>query len=264
MTIVRNHAKERLRAGDPAIGFGVHYSRTANVAAIAKQCGFDWLFIDMEHGSMDVDHVVQLCVAALPVGITPVVRVPGHQHFHAARVLDGGALGVVVPHVSTLEEARQVVRNCKFPPAGHRSMTSTLPHFGYATPPAAEAAVSMNDAVLVIVMLETPEAIENADAIAALDGIDSLLIGTNDLTAEMGIPGQFGHEKARAAYKTTIAACRKHGKHAGMGGVTDHALMQEYIQMGVRLVLGGSDLSFLMAAAKARTEFLRSISLDGG
>ena len=264
MTIVSNFAKQRLQAGELAIGCNVTYSRTVNVSAIAKRCGFDWLFIDMEHGSMDVDHVVQLSVAALPVGITPIVRVPGHQHFHASRVLDGGAMGVVVPHVSTVEEARQVVRNCKFPPVGHRSMIGTLPHFGYATPPAGEAATAMNDAVLIIVMLETPEAIENADAIARLDGIDALLIGTNDLTAEMGIPGQFGHQKAHAAYETTIAACRKHGKHAGMGGVYETGLMQKYIQMGVRLVLGGSDLSFLMAAAKAQSEFLRAISLDAG
>ena len=80
-----------------------------------KTCGFDWLFIDMEHNAMDVDMAVQISVAAQDAGITPIVRVPGYQHFHATRVLDGGAQGIVVPHVDTVEVAAQMVSNTKYP-----------------------------------------------------------------------------------------------------------------------------------------------------
>ena len=104
--------------------------------------------------------------------------------------------------------------------------------------------------LLVIAMIETPTAIANAEAIAAVPGIDALLIGTNDLAAEMGIPGEFGHARIVGAYETVIAACRKHNKWPGMGGVDAEELMQKYIGMGMRLVLTGSDGGFLMAGRR--------------
>ena len=107
-------------------------------------------------------------------------------------------------------------------------------------------------------MLETPQAIANADAIAAVPGIDALLVGTNDLAMELGIPGGFGDERIVAAYQAVIDACRKHGKHAGVGGIADEALLRRYIGMGVRLVLPGSDLAFLMAAASDRAAAMRA------
>jgi 2-keto-3-deoxy-L-rhamnonate aldolase RhmA len=114
-----------------------------------------------------------------------------------------------------------------------------------------------NAALLVIPMMETPTAIANAAAIAAVPGIDALLIGTNDLAAEMGIPGDFGHEKIAGAYETVIAACRKHNKWPGMAGVYVEELMQRYIGMGMRLVLSGSDGAFLMAGASRRAALVR-------
>ena len=164
MTIIANAAKQKLAAGELAIGFGLRSMRTVDAGRIAAACGFDWLFIDMEHGSYDVDLACQISVAALDSGITPIPRVPGHQHFHASRVLDGGAMGVVVPHVSTVAEAKAAVDHCKFPPVGHRSMVGGLAQLGYGGGGSvANQAKIMNDNTLVVVMLETPEAIENAD-----------------------------------------------------------------------------------------------------
>jgi len=233
----------------------------AKNAGIAKECGYDWLFIDMEHNTMGVDAAVQISVAALPVGITPIVRVPAHEHFHATRVLDGGAQGVVVPHVNSVEQARRVVENCKYPPIGHRSLTAPMPQLGFRTMPVADAIEALNRNTLVVAMLETPQAVDNADAIAAVEGIDALLIGTNDLAAEMAIPGQFGHARIEAAYAAMIAATKKHGKFAGMGGVYEHGLMEKFIRMGVRLLLGGGDVAFMMAAARTRADFLKSLKL---
>lgn len=259
MTIVPNTMKERLEEGKLAIGFNVVHWRSGNIAGIAKACDFDWLFIDMEHNTMDIDTATQICVAALPTGVTPIVRVPSHDHFHASRVLDGGAMGIVVPHVNTPDQARAIAANCKFPPLGHRSLTAPSPQLGFKAHPVTEAIEILNRNTLVIVMLETPEAIDNADAIAAVEGVDALLIGTNDLAAEMGIPGQFGHARIEAAYERMIAAANAHGKFAGLGGVYDHPLMAKFIKMGVRFMLGGGDVAFMTAAARARSEFLRSV-----
>jgi len=133
-----------------------------------------------------------------------------------------------------------------------------MPAFDFARVNAAEAIAAINATTLVVVMIETPQAVENADAIAAVDGVDVLLIGTNDLTAELGIPGEFGHAKAVAAYETVIAACRKHNKWPGMGGVYSEDLLAKYIGMGVRFVLAGADLGMLMAASTQRAKFLRT------
>jgi 4-hydroxy-2-oxoheptanedioate aldolase len=111
--------------------------------------------------------------------------------------------------------------------------------------------------LLVIPLIETPTAIANAEAIAAVPGIDALLIGTNDLAAEIGIPGEFGHAKIADAYERVISACRKHGKWPGMGGVDAEELMQKYIGMGMRLVLTGSDGGFMMAGAAQRAALVR-------
>ena len=119
-------AKDRLEAGELAIGVGLRQARTVDIGKAMKTCGFDWLFIDMEHNAMDVDMAVQISVAAQDAGITPIVRVPGYQHFHATRVLDGGAQGIVVPHVDTVEVAAQMVANTKYPPLGQRSVTGAL------------------------------------------------------------------------------------------------------------------------------------------
>ncbi len=257
MALIPNHTKEQMKRGELALGCGIRMMRTVDIAKIAKVCDFDWLFLDMEHNAMSIDTCVQIAVAALDAGITPIVRVPGHQHFHASRVLDGGALGVVVPHVNTVEEARQVVVNTKYPPIGHRSVAGGQAQLEYASMPAAEAAKLMNDNTLVVVMLESPEAIENADGIAAVDGVDVLLIGTSDMTAEMGIPGQYDHGRVVKAYETVIAACKKHGKYPGMGGVYDPLLMERYIQMGARFILSGNDLNLLIGSMKQRTSSLR-------
>ena len=109
MTIARNHVKERLEQGKLALGIGLRQARTVDIAKIAKACDYDWLFVDMEHNSMDLDMAAQICVAALDCGVTPLVRVPGHQHFHATRILDNGAMGIVVPHVETAADAKQAV-----------------------------------------------------------------------------------------------------------------------------------------------------------
>ena len=244
-----------------ALGVGLRQARTVDVAKAMKTCGFDWLFIDMEHNTMSVDMAAGISVAAQDAGITPIVRVPGFQHFHATRVLDGGAQGIVVPHVDTPDVAAQMVSNCRYPPVGHRSVTSSLPQIDFESRPLAELTPALNDATLLVLMLETPEAIDNVDAIAATSGVDVLLVGTNDLCMEMGIPGQVGDPQVVAAMEKVVAACRANGVFPGLGGVYAPDLMQQYIEMGMRFILSGSDLAFMMAAGKARAELLRGLKL---
>ena len=255
----RNPARERLAKGELALGIGLRQARTVDIAALMATCGFDWLFIDLEHGTMPLDIAVQISCAALTAGITPLVRVPSGQYSLATRALDGGALGIVMPHVDTAEEAKVIVDRLKYPPLGHRSVAGPQAYLGFKPVAVGEATRTMNAETLVVVMLETPQAIANADAIAAVPGVDVLLIGTNDLAMEMGIPGEFNHAEIARAYERVIAACRRHNKAPGMGGVYTEELLAKYIGLGMRMILSGNDFSLIMTGASQKTKFIRGL-----
>ena len=256
--IRRNPARDRLEKGEAAIGVGLRQARTVDVAAAMKTCGFDWLFIDLEHNSMTLDTAVQISMAANAVGIAPLLRIPAGRYDLATRGLDGGAFGIVVPHIDTAEEAKDAISRLKYPPLGKRSIAGAMPQFDFQAMPLGDATQAINAALLTVVMLETPQAIGNAGMIAAVPGVDVLHIGTNDLCMEMGIPGEFMHREVEKAYATVLEACRRHGKWPGMGGVYNEEGLRKYLRMGVRMILAGNDLNLLMAAGAARTTFLRT------
>src|SRR5258706_13631208 len=167
MTTVANHTLRQLRAGKLAIGPGCARAPTVGMGKKAKPAGFDWLFIDGEHSSLDADSAAQIATAALPVGVTPVVRVAGLEHWHASRMLDNGAQGIVFPHVDDAAQARRCADACRYPPAGKRSMGGALAQLGFAPVPVAEAARVVNEETLVVVMIESPQGVAQADEIAA-------------------------------------------------------------------------------------------------
>lgn len=259
MALVTNTTKRRLQAGQMALGFGVHHLRTVAAPVLAGATGHDWIFIDTEHGAFSVQETTQLCIAALPTGVTPIVRVCAGAIDEATRALDNGALGIVVPHVDTAKQARRIAEAFRYPPDGHRSWGGPPAVYGYRPPSTMEAQAAINAEILTIVMLESPEAIGNADDIAAVDGVDMLFIGTSDLTAELGISGQMGHPKVIEAYRSVGEACLKHGKVLGMGGVYDEENASRYVGMGARFILTGSDHSYLMAGASQRENFFNNL-----
>ena len=257
MQRIANPAKERLTRGELAIGMGVRGVRGVEVARVMKTAGYDFLFIDLEHGATSVETAFQISVAALDAGIAPLVRVPHGELALGTRCLDGGGLGLVIPHVDGADEARAMVDAFKFAPLGRRSIGGAYPQFGFAPTPAAEVVSGLNDATLLVAMIETPRAVQNAEQIAAVAGIDVLLMGTNDLCLEMGIPGKLEDERVVSAIDTVVGACRKHGKWPGLGGVYGRELMKRYVGRGMRFVLAGNDISLLLAAAQEQATFAR-------
>ena len=253
-----NRMQERLARGEVALCMATRLARTAEIAMIADSCGFDAFFIDMEHCTISLDAAAQICVAALPVGVTPMVRIAGHQFEDATRLLDMGALGIICPNVSTRAEAEAFMRACRFPPLGERSVGGAGALQGYRQTPLAEVNKQGNASTTLIAMLETPEGIANADAIASVDGIDMLLIGSNDLCTAMGIPGDLKSPKLRAAYAATAKACKAHDKHLGIGGIrADVAHVAELVKLGARFVVTGSEVQYLMRSARDETAALR-------
>jgi 2-keto-3-deoxy-L-rhamnonate aldolase RhmA len=258
--IVRNNVREKLARGEVVSSMTVRLVRGIEIVRIAKTAGFDSIYVDVEHSSFSLDTTGQICMAALEMGIAPFVRVPANTPEYISRALDGGALGVIAPHIRSAEEARAVVRAAKFPPFGERGVSGGLPHLQFRTFPQDEAYAALNDATMVIVQFETAAAVAQAEEIVAVEGVDMVLMGTNDLLADLGLPGQFEHPKVRDAYARTIAACRKHGKHVGVGGLSSRPkLVAEFVQMGARYVSTGTDLGFLLAAATERANQVRDL-----
>ncbi|HEX5508745.1 MAG TPA: aldolase/citrate lyase family protein [Pseudolabrys sp.] len=260
--IARNGVKEKLARNEVVASMTIRLVRGIEIARLAKAAGFDMIYIDVEHSSFSLDTTGQICLAALSVGIAPFVRVPSNTPEYISRVLDGGALGVIAPHIGSAGEARAVVKAAKFPPLGERGAAGALPHLHYRSFPAEEAYAALNDATMVIVQFESADAVEKAEEIAAIDGIDMVLIGVNDMLNSLGLPGQYEHPRVRDAYARTIAACRKHGKHVGVGGLsTRPKLAAEFVAMGARLVSTGTDIQFLLAAATEKAKQVHEIPL---
>src|ERR1700739_718165 len=158
--ILRNHAKEKLARGELVASMTVRLVHGIEIARIAKTAGFDSLYVDMEHSSLSFETTSQICMAALQVGVTPLVRVPGVDEVQ--RVLDGGALGIIAPHVRTADEAREYGRAANSPPLGARAKAGPLPHLQYRSFAAAEANAAVDAATMVVVQFESDESLINA------------------------------------------------------------------------------------------------------
>lgn len=260
--ILRNNVKTKLARDEVVASMTVRLVRGIEIARIARTAGFDTLYVDLEHSSFSLETCGQICMAAVEAGIAPFVRVPANTPDYISRVLEGGALGIIAPHVRSADEARAVVRAAKFAPLGERSNAGGLPHLHFRSFPAPEAYAALNEATMVIVQFESATALDKTEEIVAVDGVDMVLVGLNDLLADWGIPGEYDHPTVREAYARTIAACRKQGKHCGVGGLaTRPDLVADFVRMGARYVSTGTDLAFLMSACTARAKQVQEIKL---
>lgn len=259
--VLRNSMKEKLARNEVVASMTVRLSRSIEIAQIAASAGFDTIYIDLEHNTLSIDTCCQICIAAQGIGITPLVRVPANTPEYICRVLDGGAMGVITPHVRSAAEARAMVDLVKFPPLGHRSAGGALSHYGYRNFPLSDTYAAMNDATSLVVMMETVAALENVEEIIATEGVDMLLVGSNDLCAEMGISGQYDHPRLAQAFERSIEAARRVGKHVGIGGLASRDdLMTKFVKMGARYVSTGTDLAFLISACAQKAKFVRDIA----
>jgi 2-keto-3-deoxy-L-rhamnonate aldolase RhmA len=253
--LITNPVRDKLDAGEVVLMMSLRQMRSPDAAMIVRECGFDGFYVDREHGTYSRAETAALCTSALMVGLMPAVRVLTPDPGEISAALDGGALGVIVPHVGNAAEAEAAVRAAKFPPLGARSVAALAPATRYRPLPLAEMVRVQNSLTMVIAMLETEEGVANAESIAAVAGIDALTIGPADLSTAMGIPGELKHARLRDAWYASVAAARKHGKHfvAGSGG-PDAADM---VARGARILMGGHDLAYMMSAARDAAAAMR-------
>ena len=255
-----NALARKLRDAQVCTSMIVRISRGPEIGRIARACGFDALYVDLEHSPLSLDTTALVCLAAREAGVTPLVRLPSPTSDVVGRVLDAGAQGVIVPHVESVDDARRAARLTHYPPRGTRSFATGLAALDYRPSAAAEACRFLDRETLTIVMIESAAALAGAGAIAAVEGIDMLLVGAHDLAAALGIAGQLDDPRILDAFERVADACHRAGKFAGAGGVAgDPALLERVAAMGYRFMSTGSDVSFLMAGASRACAFVHSL-----
>lgn len=238
--------RQRLGLKPLCLGLAACIMRTPEIITVARSCGFDCLLIDTEHGPIGIADAATLCVTACEAGFPALVRVGGPTHPDLARVLDCGAQGVVVPHVETADEARLIVEKCRFQPVGRRSLPSPLVRLDFRVPPAAEMMRRIEEETLIVLMIESALGVANAEAIAAVPGVDVLMIGANDLAADLGHVGAVDHPAVLAAFATVARAARVHGRVFSVIGVAEALLPSHAHALGAGLVIAANDVNLLI------------------
>lgn len=249
---------EKLRRGELVTAMMIRSARTPDVVRVAHSTGHQSIIVDLEHSTMSLDAAALMTSAANDLGLFPFVRVPERDYGSIGRCLDGGASGIIAARIETAAQAAEIARACRFAPRGQRSQIAMVPQLGFAPTPAGILNPLLDRSALVQVLIETPLGVENANAIAQADGVDMLAIGANDLSAELGIAGDFGSPRLRECVAKVAAACAENGKLCVLGGISDLGLVREYLLMGIApLIISGSDIEMLASAAKYRSDALK-------
>lgn len=250
--------KQRLASGELLLGCNVRHSRTPEIGAILKDAGYSWLMLDNEHSPMTPHLGYDIALGALRAGLVPLARVRRNDEAEIASWLTNGALGVVVPHVNSAEEARRASLSAKYPPEGILSVPGTIPQFGYGIP-LAESSKRFNDESVTVLMIESQAAVDAVEEIAATPYVDVLFVGSSDLVFDLGLPGGYDHPRYIAALEHIAAAARRHGKAFGVGGVGRDAQWEAVLALGASLILTENDLSMLFNRARERVKFFEEL-----
>ncbi len=245
----KNYAKQKLLNGEPSFGTWLSLGNVYATRVLAR-LGFDWLTLDIEHSAIDWARATTIFGAIADAGCIPLARVPEGSHHYIKRVLDAGAWGIVVPMVDTVEQAKVAIAAAKYPPVGNRSVGGGMHSMNFGAT-AGDYYKQANDEILVVLQTESPQGVENAAEIYALDGCDAIFIGPNDLRFQMRAPnGDFPTDQEHEAMvQRVIEVGKQVGTPTGIHAMSPEAAM-ERAEQGMQFVAIGSDLKFLTERAQ--------------
>jgi len=252
-----NHVRTRLQAGGVSVGTWLSLGSVLAARFLAR-AGFDWLTVDLEHSSANIDTAASIFGAVADAGCLALGRVPANRHDHIKRVLDAGAMGVVVPMVNSRQEAEDAVSACRYPPRGNRSVGGAAPALNFGCAPE-EYFRRADDELLIVLQCEHVRAVERADEIFCVPGIDVIFVGPNDLAASLreadgrpALPDRFEAELGRV-----LAACRRHGVTPGIH-CADAEEAERRAAQGWAFLAVGSELRMMLDGAAAALAPLRA------
>ncbi|MGB9751735.1 HpcH/HpaI aldolase family protein [Roseiflexus castenholzii] len=242
-----NRVKQALKAGQPVYGTMLVESASSAYVLLLAHAGYDFVFIDMEHGVYDLSEVAGMIRVARLAGLTPLVRIPDLAYDLVARTLDAGAMGIMLPRVETVEQAQALVRYMKYPPEGVRGAAAGRGHTDYRGAAPRDLVRHMNEHTLVILQIERLEAVRRIDDLFAVPGVDVGLIGPFDLTISLGA-ASVTDSAVEAAIAQVLAAARRVGVACGIHS-SDPQQVAGWKQRGMTMLMSGSDTQFFSAGA---------------
>lgn len=251
-----NLVKQALQRGETVIGSMATETRSPAIALLFANAGFDFFFIDMEHGSYDMTTVADIIKVARLAGICPIVRVPDPEYHLMSRPLDAGAQGLMIPRVETRGVVEHIVSCVRYPPEGVRGCSISRGHNEYAGAPLAEFTEQANENVLIVLQIERRRAVEDIDDLLSVPGVDVALIGPQDLSVSLGTMDT-QHPETEAAIQTVVDAAQRHGVATGIHS-RDIEVLRRWQQRGMRMLTYSTDTDFISQGARAAVEALRT------
>jgi 4-hydroxy-2-oxoheptanedioate aldolase len=251
-----NPVKQKLRDGQPTYGTWLSLGDLFATRVLARM-GWDWLTLDMEHQAIDWSQAAAIFAAIADAGCVPLCRVPEGCHRDIKRALDSGAWGIVAPMVNTVEQARNIVAATKYPPIGNRSVGGGMHSLNFGCS-SGDYYACANDQLLVVLQTESPEGIQNAEAIYGLPGVDAIFVGPNDLKAQMRVTcdREPTNEEFEAAIDRIIAAGRKTKTPTGIHAMSTSAALKR-AEQGMQFIAVGSELRMMTEGAQESLRALR-------
>lgn len=251
-----NTVKQALREGKVQLGTGFQQFRSQDVVKVLAAAGFDWAFLDAEHGGFDGETLQDLCRISGYVGFTPIIRVASLEYDLIARALDAGGMGVIFPRVEDPKVLEEAVSWTKYPPVGIRGCGLTPLHINFEPATIGQICEHFNEQCMNVLQIETQRALDARDELLSVKNVDAVMVGPVDLSIALGVPGQFDHPKMVDAMEKIIESCRAHG--VAPGTQTRALPMAQFWRQKGMLFLGcGSEVSMLHDRATEIVKQLR-------
>jgi len=256
--VPQNGLRKKIVDGRTVFGTMIVEIHQASVIQLLANAGFDFVIIDGEHGPFTIVHIAELSRAAVAAGMTPIVRVPEIAYTPITQALDAGAQGIMIPRVVRKQQVEEAVSIMKYPPVGIRGSVLARGHTRFQWGDVRRAMDEFNRETMLIVQVETKQGLEACDALAQIPGVDALLIGPNDLSIALGIPGEYTHQTFIAAVEKTVAACKKHNITAALHA-NDLPTLTTWLQHGLRMVSFHSEAGMMMQAGTLALKELQEV-----
>ena len=256
--IAPNRSKQALREGKAILGTMIAEIRQPAIMQLMVNGGFDYVIIDNEHGPFNIETIADLSRTAVYLGLTPIVRVPDIAYPYIAQSLDGGAQGIMAPRIYTAAQAKQVVDTVKYPPFGQRGSALSRGHTAFRGGNVSEIMAQANEETMVVIQIETVEALDAIDEIVSVPGVDVAFIGPNDLSIALGVPGQMNSPLLISAFEKVMDACARRGVTTAIQ-MNDMKLALHWASQGIKMMSYSADAGLFTSAALGATNALREV-----
>jgi len=254
--ITQNSLKRKLKAGECATGCMLAEIRQPSIMQMLHNGGMEFVIIDNEHGPFNIETIADLARTAKYIGITPIVRVPDSTYVCISQSLDSGAQGLMFPRIISAQQVKEIVSITRYPPHGQRGNAQGRGYTNFKSGNVVQTMKATDEENFIIIQIETKESIENLDAILTVPGVDAALVGPNDLSISLGVPGELSSKVLNDAIEKVITHCNKHGVVPALH-CNDLEFAKSWATKGMRLISYDSEIGYVQKSASQATSQIK-------